>query len=274
MAITNGYATLIEMRDRLLDRRTYTAATLSFTAASKTITDTAFGLRRFQSENAILISGSTSNDGHYTIATGGVAGTLIVNETLVDEAAGDTITISDVTEQESDAQLESVIEAISRWIDFATERRFYAASETRYYTAEWSDSLDIDDLLSVTTLKTDDGSRAYGATWLTTDYDLAPFNAVLDGKPYTLIEIAPAGAQSFPLLSKGVELVGSFGYSVTAPAGIVEACLLAGERLARRKDAIFGVTGSGGLGQLRAILDSDPDVARLLAPFKRLAVFG
>jgi hypothetical protein len=34
-----------------------------------------------------------------------------------------------------DAGLERVIEAVSRWIDADRGRRFYAATETRYYTA-------------------------------------------------------------------------------------------------------------------------------------------
>jgi hypothetical protein len=275
VTITNGYATLADLKDRLLARRTYTAATISFTAATKKISDSARGLKRFQTGDAILVSGSASNNGYYSIATGDVAAEIVTTEALVNEVAGASVTITDVSDQADDAQLESVIEAISRWLDDYTGRRFYAASETRYYTAEWTDLLMIDDLLSVTSLLTDDdGDRVYETTWQTTDYDLEPFNATLDGRPYTEITIAPNGNYSFPTTAKGVKLTGSFGYATTAPKPVKEACLLGAERLARRKDAIFGVTGSGDMGHVRAILSKDPDVMGLLWNYVKLGVRG
>jgi hypothetical protein len=275
MTITHGYATLTEIKERLLDRHTYTASTLSFDAATKKISDSAHGLRRFQTGDSIQVSGSASNNGFYTIATGGVAAEIVTTEALVSELAGASVALTDVSDQVDDATLESVIEAISRWIDEYTGRRFYAEAETRHYTAEWTDLLQVDDLLSVTTLLTDgDGDRVYETTWQTTDYDLEPYNAALDGRPYTEITLAPNGNYTFPTTAKGVKLTGSFGYAATAPAMVKEACLLAAERLARRKDAIFGVTGSADLGHVRAILNEDPDVKKLLWPFCKLGVRG
>jgi hypothetical protein len=276
VTITNGYATLTDLKERLLKRKTYTAATISFAAGTKIIADSVRGLKRFhQAGDSIRITGSVSNNGYYTIVTGNNPAQIVVSEGLVDEAAGATVTISDVSDQADDAQLESVIEATSRWIDGYTGRRFYAASETRYYTAEWDDLLEVDDLLSVTSLLTDDdGDRVYETTWQATDYDLDPPNAVLDGRPYTAIYLAPNGNTTFPATAKGVKLTGSFGYATTAPPPIKEACLLAAERLSRRKDAIFGVTGSGDMGHVRAILSQDPDVMRLLWNYVKLGVRG
>lgn len=175
-----------------------------------------------------------------------------------------------------DDRLEGAIEAASRAIDHHTGRRFYAAAETRYYTAEESDVLNVDDLLSVTTLKTisanNGGARSYGDVWATTDYDLEPYNAPLAGRPYTAIRVNPAGRRSFPLDRKGVEIAGSWGYSSSAPVKVREACILQAARLFRRKDAPFGVAGSPEMGQMSGIPRLDPDVQALLQEFRRLEV--
>lgn len=168
-----------------------------------------------------------------------------------------------IADTSDDAALEGVIEAVSRWIDAYTGRRFYAAVETRYYTPEWENYLRIDDLLSVTSLKTDeDGDRVYETTWVATDYYLEPDNAPLKGSPYTMIRAS--GSKLFPSVRRGIEIVGSFGYSATTPKLIEEACIVQSARLFRRKDAPFGVTGAPEVGQLTVIPRIDPDVKTLL----------
>lgn len=78
----------------------YTAATIAFVAATKKITDSANGLADFETGDTILVSGSTNNDGTYTVATGGVAGEIVVTEALTDESAGATIIIDDGNTQD------------------------------------------------------------------------------------------------------------------------------------------------------------------------------
>ncbi len=172
-----------------------------------------------------------------------------------------------------DSALDQLITAASRRIDeTCSPFRFYAASETRTFKAEFADLLFIPTgLLSVTTLRTDeDGDRVYERTWATTDYDLEPENAALDGKPYTRLATTPNGLYQFPVgVPKGVQLAGSFGYATTAPALIAEACLLQSMRWWKRKDAIFGVVGSAEMGQLVVIPKLDPDVELMLRPFMR-----
>lgn len=170
-----------------------------------------------------------------------------------------------------DPGIESVITAMSRVIDDICGRRFYAATETRYFTAKHRDYLDVYDLLSVTTLKTDDdGDRTYENTWTTSDYDLMPFNALLDSECYTYLEITPDGDYRFPRTSKGVEIAGSFGYSSTTPPEIGEACLLSAHRMMKRKDTPLGVSANTNLGQVNVIiktLSADPEIMGLLMPF-------
>lgn len=172
---------------------------------------------------------------------------------------------------QDDVPLASLLEAASRAIDERCGRRFYAASETRYFRAEFSDLLIVPDLLSVTTLQTDgDGDRVYESTWAATDYDLEPANAALDGKPYLRIVTAPNGNHTFPAgLRRGVKLTGSFGYAATPPARVHEACLLQAMRWYKRKDAVFGVLGSAELGQVQVIPRLDPDIAEMLRGLER-----
>ncbi len=173
-----------------------------------------------------------------------------------------------ITDTGDDAVLEAVIEAASRAIDGETGRVFYAATATRYFTAEDSELLFVDDLLSVTTLKADeDGDRTYETAWAVTDYDLEPYNST----PYTRIQIAPKGTRTFPTGRRGVEIAGSWGYAATAPDAINEACLLMAARLFKRKGAPFGVLMNPDLGTAR-IPQIDPDVKLLLKPFVRLSI--
>ena len=169
-------------------------------------------------------------------------------------------------------QIENMITAISRVIDDICDRTFYSTSETRYYTALRSDYIDVDDLLSVTTLKTDeDGDRVYEVTWQATDFDLMPFNANLDGWAYTYIETTPNGDYSFPKnIAKGVEIAGSFGFASTTPSPIREACILGSNRLMKRMDTPLGVAASFPMGELAVQvqkLTSDPDFMAFLSPY-------
>lgn len=182
-----------------------------------------------------------------------------------------------VTDVVDDSVLEAVIEATSRLIDDFCGRRFYttASDETRYYTAyRVREILCDDDILSITTLQTDhEGDRVYENTWQATDYDLEPYNAPLDGQPYTKISITPYGSYQFPVdIPKGVKIVGKFGYSATAPKPVQEACLIQASRLFRRKDAPFGITGVAEFGVQMAIARLDPDVKILLSPYRRFVV--
>lgn len=72
----------------------YAANTLAFVSATKKITDSAAGLAQIKTGDTIVIEGSGSNDKVCTVATGNVAGEVVVNEALTDEAAGAYITIS------------------------------------------------------------------------------------------------------------------------------------------------------------------------------------
>ena len=147
-----------------------------------------------------------------------------------------------------DSRLEALIEDVSRWFDKETGRRFYTTDvdETHYYTASWSHTLLLpDDLLSVTTLATDDGSRTYSTVWAATDYDLEPVNEL----PYWEIRRAPNGSYSFPVgVARGVKIVGKFGYCTLAnrPRDIGRAVLIRCGQLWALGPAPFNEVGGAG----------------------------
>lgn len=184
------------------------------------------------------------------------------------------------TNTASDSILEQNIESSSRWVERYCGRRFYGAAETRYYTADDGYEIDIDDLTSVVALKTDDNEDGtFEITWAASDYSLYPYNAALDAKPYTKIEVPASGTQTFPTaVRKGVLVQGVFGYvastaATDCPDPIHDAVLLLSERIYKRKDAPLGVAGNQALGTQPVKISSmsaDPDIKDLLDPYRRL----
>ena len=111
------------------DQGSITAATIAFLNSDPdTITDTGDGFTDagFHAGDVIDITGSTSNDGSYTIDTGGVADgvlTLIGADTLTAEVLGDTVTIighasntDTITNTFSSNQNYSVNDRIGFWV--------------------------------------------------------------------------------------------------------------------------------------------------------------
>ena len=182
-----------------------------------------------------------------------------------------------------DAWLEDQVEAVSRAIDDEVGHRFYAATETRYFTPQSLTTCRVSDLLSVSYLYTDpDGDLDYDYTWTTSDYLLMPANAVLDGWPYSWIERHPNGSYYLPVwtdtatgmgIVNGVKLTGSFGFCTltNVPMRIQEACRLVVAQLFMRKSAIYGVAGPEGLMfTVRQVMWKDQTVLGLLQSYKNI----
>jgi hypothetical protein len=71
----------------------YAAATISFAAAGPTIADSANLLATFLTDDTIVVKGSASNDGVYTIHAGANAASFVTHEAVINEGAGRYITI-------------------------------------------------------------------------------------------------------------------------------------------------------------------------------------
>lgn len=190
--------------------------------------------------------------------------------------------ITGVSDTADDAVLEAVVESVSRAIDDFCGRRFYAATQTRYYSAKSGRRLLVDDLLSVSSLKTDDdGDGTHETTWAASDYHLAPYNAQLDSpaQPYWRIEVSEGGDYWFPVgVRRGVEIVGSWGFSASTPDVVEQACLFQAAHEFRSQQMPLGVSGTGSLrisdefaNDVR-LTGLHPVTRRLLEPYRRAVV--
>jgi len=179
------------------------------------------------------------------------------------------------TDAARDAQIDDVIQGVSRFIDNYTGRYFYstAADEKKYFSATECDMFFPEiDITSITTLKTDDdGDGVYETTWATTDYRTQPINRLANYTPISWITITPNGTKTFPVHYGGIEIDGKFGYCLLSnvPDVIREACYLQSFRIWMRQSAPFGVVGSSEMGQLVVIAKLDPDVELMLSAYLR-----
>jgi hypothetical protein len=179
-----------------------------------------------------------------------------------------------ITDTTDDAALQSVLDATDTLIDLYCDRKtgFGTATETRYYTAEDYEYVLTDDLVSVTTLQTDDDANGtYETTWTVgTDYVLAPVNAALDGFPYTEIDTSVSWPRNFPKdVYIGVKVVGVFGFPAV-PAAVKQAEIIQAGAVWNSRTAPFGVIGSADLGGiLRMSRALHPEAALILEPYRK-----
>lgn len=185
--------------------------------------------------------------------------------------------ISDVVD---DDLLAVNITAASRAVDAACGRQFGLAASATERAETWDSrrieglpALEVFDVqtaagLAVTTVDVDhvdDTTLANG-----TDFDLWPWNAAADGRPWTHLVLRVDAAAQFPRHSQGVAVTATWGWT-TVPKLVQNAVLLQAARWYKRKDAPFGVaeTPTGGEG-FRLLDRLDPDVALSLASLRRV----
>lgn len=157
---------------------------------------------------------------------------------------GMTGTVS--TDASDDASIEIIIEAVSRYIESETGRRFWKDSvdATRYYQTDDQYCVKIDDLSAAPTSVSVDlnDSRIY-TELASTVYELSPANSLLEGLPYRMIDIIQSSGYYFPTTPRGVKVVGKFGFPST-PTDIKEATLSITQ-------AVYGSrTGQAGSGRI------------------------
>lgn len=169
----------------------------------------------------------------------------------------------------ADADIADAIVGASRVCDAYKNTRFWATTETRYYTGCPGElELDIDDVSNVATFSVDTaGDRTYGTDWTEgTDYYLGPRNAGVDGYPYRRIVIYQQSGRRFPAgYDNNVRITGNFGWSTTPTEVKAAAKILAGRYLKRARETPNGLQAVIGESVAIARLGRvDPDVATLL----------
>jgi hypothetical protein len=171
--------------------------------------------------------------------------------------------------------LERAVNATSRAIDRFCGRRFWqdSVAQAKVYRPRDADIAWVDDISTTTGLviaTDDDGDGTYETTWATTDYQLEPLNANTESVAHAWWRISAIDRYTFPLhdLRTTLQVTARFGWSAV-PAEVTEACILRAAAMFKRKEAVFGITGS--FGDVR-ISRKDPDVMDLLHPYIKLSV--
>jgi hypothetical protein len=181
-----------------------------------------------------------------------------------------------ITDSVDDSLLEMAIESASRLIDGYTYRYFYnAGTATRDFVAEDSYLTIIDDLISISELKTtDEIGRAY-TTWNAEDYQLRPVNGKQDGLNVPYTSILSVDNLLFNKLGEQalVRVTGVWGWTAV-PIAIKQATVIQSSRIYKRLDSPLGVAGFGDLGAIRVGRSLDPDVEQLVMPYRIMRNFS
>ena len=182
----------------------------------------------------------------------------------------------DASDETYDEAIGVMITAASRLIDKYVggfENCFYPSTDTatRYYDGNGEDQIWIDPLLSLTSLAvSESGGRAASdyTTWtLNTDFYTYPYHTT----PYEkLIVDNDAGSKgTFGTTRKGVKIVGVWGYALTPPADVKQACKIQAMRwFMRAKQGYQDAGVNASLGEMIYAQELDPDVKMLLAPYR------
>jgi hypothetical protein len=181
----------------------------------------------------------------------------------------------------ADGDIQRAIVAASRGIEKALHRRFWLdadAAQVRTYTPRQAATLEIDDLVTLTTLKHDaDGDGTFEETWtLNTDFVLEPLNAAAESYPYETIRLNPRGARFFSCYPRSIELTGKFGW-LTVPDGVKQLTTIIASRLVQRtRQAPFGIVNIGpdGAAVRAAEIARDPEYAWLVEGLARIQVLA
>ncbi len=185
-----------------------------------------------------------------------------------------------ITDSIDDSLLELSIESSSRDIDAYCERVFYntgATAVTRVYIPQDIFLLETDDIISVTTIKSDTtGEGGFNETWAPSDYQLEPLNNLAGGIVTPFTRVRAVGDKLWPIYEPrdinagqaSVEITGRFGFA-SVPIAIRQATILSALRAYKRYESPTGVLGFSDIGVVR-IGRLDPDVERLVSPFRKV----
>ena len=208
-------------------------------------------------------------------ASDAVAGTWTVNPVTSNqlyctvEELKSRLAIGDTSD---DFEITLAVQAACRSIDEITGRYFWRGTDTRTYIPDSIYSQQLDDLVSVTTLKVDrDGDGVYEETWtLGTDYALtvAPgrYNVAAKGEQWPYTGLSILGPKFIPFVwpwshLDRIQVTGVFGWPAV-PLAVKQAALIAAADLFKIKDAPFGIAGFGEFGVVR--VQANPRVMSLV----------
>jgi hypothetical protein len=203
--------------------------------------------------------------------------------TLTEVKAQLVDTIGSSTDTTYDSLISTLILSASRAIDGYVgqgDLYFYASSsdhpsgatDIRYYDGVSSPELVIDDFLSISELAVSEAGALSSTDYTvfsSSDFFIAPYNAPSKHKPYNKIILDQVnGSRAFYRFKKAVRVTGVFGYSLTPPEDVKQACnIMVVRTFQRSKNAFADAGASPIMGQMFYVKELDPDVKLLLSKY-------
>lgn len=200
--------------------------------------------------------------------------------TTIEEIRGDLVDSGLYTSDDYDVVLQNMLTAASRMIDREVGRWdnfFYPSTvdETRYFDGSGDKEQVIDPMVSLTSVYvSESGGRQaddYTEWVLDTDFYVWPYNYSSIGVPIQrlIVDNDEGNKGNFYSVRKGVKVTGVFGYSATPPAIIEQATKITTLRwFMRSKQGYQDASANQAIGQVYYVRELDPDVKRMLAPYK------
>ena len=185
----------------------------------------------------------------------------------------------DVTDDTYDTVLGNMVTAASRLIDRYVggwDNYFYPTtdSQTRYFDGSGEEIQYIDPMVSLTSVAVSDSGRAVSdyTTWTNdSDFFVSPYNHASLGMPImSLVIDNDSGSKgTWGKTRKGVKVTGVFGWSLTPPADVEQACKIQAVRFfMRSKQGYQDAAANPSMGEMYYMKELDPDVKMLLQRYR------
>lgn len=189
----------------------------------------------------------------------------------------------DDTDTSDDYEIQLVMGAVTDWITTYCGRHFYRVPETRTFKPENVWNLDIDDVVSVSSVDLDyDGDGVYEVHWTEgQQFQLLRYGSKYNqhnlgiARPYNYLQVTsgnaaqPEGSGWLPWIwpftrQDRVSISGIWGWQ-DIPWNVTQAALYIAAEMFKSKDSPFGVAGIGELGIVK--IAASPWVVELLRPY-------
>jgi hypothetical protein len=183
-----------------------------------------------------------------------------------------------ITDHTDDYAAEQAIQAASVFVSEYCGEHFYRITETRTFVPHNIWEQDIDPLVTITALNVDqvgNGDSTFAESWVKdTDYQLKlgrdryNLNALGVQRPYRKIQVLQSGKwfpYTYPYSHLDrVQVIGTWGWP-SVPPPVAQATLELSAEWFKRKDAPFGIAGTGDFGVARIV--SNPWLVEMLRPY-------
>lgn len=187
-----------------------------------------------------------------------------------------------ITDTQDDFECNLAVQAAAAWIEQFTGRFFWNQTGTRTYRNHSIYDVDIDDVVSVTTLKTDgDGDGVFETVWTASQFQLEvtehEYNTASKGEPWPFTKIQALGTPGGNYLpyvwawshQDRVQVTGLWGW-LQVPTLVRQASLQLSADYLKLKDAPFGIVGFADYGAIR--VRDNPQIASMLRRYVKPGV--